>query len=80
MKKRNLSNLKLKKQTISSLDTRINGGIVSLPTFGIICTIYSYLQCDDITHTSKDHNGKKCDIATINDSCLSACDDICNDF
>ena len=78
MKKRNLNNLKLKKQTISNLDGRINGG--TLPTLGIICTIYSYFQCDDIIHTSKDHDGIKCDIATINDSCLTLCDDKCNDF
>jgi hypothetical protein len=80
MKKRNLSNLKLKKQTVSNLDSRIHGGLASLPTLGIICTIYSYLQCTDITHTSKDYNGRHCDIATINDSCLSVCDDKCNDF
>lgn len=89
MKKRNLSNLKLKKRTISNLDTRINGGlagmnqnvaVVSIPTLGIICTIYSYFQCGDITHTSKDYNGQKCDIATVNDSCFSVCNDICNDF
>ena len=82
MKKRSLSNLKLKKQTISNLDTRINGGVVTIiPTLGLICaTIYSYLECEDITHTSKDYDGKHCDIATINDSCLSACDDKCNDF
>ncbi|AXG71642.1 hypothetical protein KORDIASMS9_03899 [Kordia sp. SMS9] len=79
MKKRSLSNLKLKKQTVSNLDSRVQGGV--LPTFGIICaTIYSYLQCEDITHTSKDYDGKHCDIATINDSCLSVCDDKCNDF
>lgn len=81
MKKRNLNSLKLKKQTISNLDTRIHGGAASIPTLGLICTtIYSYFQCDDITHTSKDHDGVKCDIATINDSCFSLCDDKCNDF
>lgn len=81
MKKRSLSNLKLKKQTISNLDTRINGGIITIPTLGIICTtIYSYFECEDITHTSKDYDGKKCDIATVRDSCLSLCDDKCNDF
>ncbi|MEM6721002.1 MAG: hypothetical protein AAF611_16850 [Bacteroidota bacterium] len=84
MKKKNLSNLKLRKRTISKLDNqRISGGTITLPvpTLDVICaTIYSYFQCDDIIHTSKDHDGKKCDIATIRDSCLSACDDICNDF
>ncbi|PTX61673.1 hypothetical protein C8N46_104317 [Kordia periserrulae] len=82
MKKRTLSSLKLKKQTISKLDARIHGGAeaASIPTLGIICTIYSYFECEDITHTSKDYDGKHCDIATINDSCLSLCDNICNDF
>ena len=75
MKKRNLNNLKLQKQTISNLDTRINGGAASILTI-----VYSYFQCDDIIHTSKDHDGQHCDIATINDSCLSLCDDMCNDF
>lgn len=80
MKKRNLNNLKLKKQTISKLDKSTYGGVASIPTLGIICTIYSYFQCDDIIHTSKDHDGEKCDIATINDSCLTLCNDMCNDF
>jgi hypothetical protein len=73
MKKRNLDNLKLKKQTISNLETSINGGVS-------ITIIYSYFQCRDIINTSNDYNGQHCDIATINDSCLSLCDDMCNDF
>jgi len=92
MKKRDLKNLKLKKRTISKLDMRIHGGAVQQAAgaaaadvaagviTGIVCTIYSYFQCDDIIRTSKDDNGKKCDIATINDSCFSLCDDKCNDF
>ncbi|WP_046756821.1 hypothetical protein [Kordia jejudonensis] len=77
MKKRNLKNLKLKKHTISTLKTNVvKGG-----TLGLICiTIYSYFQCDDIIQTSEDRNGEKCDIATVNDSCFSFCDDICDDF
>lgn len=84
MKKRNLSNLKLQKQTISNLDQTINGGQVNggsiTLTLSSLACIYSYYQCGDVTHTSKDYDGKKCDIATINDSCLSVCNDICNDF
>ncbi len=78
MKKRNLNNLKLRKQTISNLDQQVKGGAITISS--LVCTIYSYFQCDDIIHTSKDHDGKKCDIATINDSCLTLCDDKCNDF
>ncbi|WP_298420909.1 hypothetical protein [uncultured Kordia sp.] len=81
MKKRNLNDLKLKKQTISNLDSRLSGGIASIPTLGVICTtVYSYFQCDDIIHTSKDHDGQKCDIATVRDSCFTLCDNMCNDF
>ncbi|WP_430408374.1 hypothetical protein [Kordia sp.] len=78
MKKRNLNNLKLRKQTISNLEQTITGGTITIST--IVCTVYSYFQCDDIIQTSEDRNGQKCDIATVNDSCFSFCDDICNDF
>lgn len=94
MKKRNLNNLKLRKQTVSNLNAGlirgaaaaqqaagVDAAAAALPTLGIICaTIYSYLECEDITHTSKDYDGQHCDIATINDSCLSLCRDMCNDF
>lgn len=78
MKKRNLNNLKLRKQTISNLDQQVKGGAITISS--LICTVYSYFQCDDIIHTSKDHDGKKCDIATVNDSCFTLCDNMCNDF
>ena len=73
MKKKSIKNLSLNKKSISNLNT-VSGGAAS------ITIIYSYFQCDDIIHTSKDHDGKHCDIATINDSCFSLCDDKCNDF
>ena len=75
MKRRSLSSLKLKKQTISNLDNQIKGGITIIPiTYSI------FFDCTDVVHTSEDYDGKKCDIATVRDSCFSACDDICNDF
>jgi hypothetical protein len=74
MKKKNLNSLSLNKRSISNLN-KVSGGAASLITI-----IYSYYQCDDIIKTSKDEGGKHCDIATINDSCLSVCDDMCNDF
>lgn len=75
MKKKSLKNLSLNKQSVSNLND-IKGGAHG----SIISIIYSYYQCDDIFHTSRDYAGKKCDIATINDSCLSLCDNMCNDF
>jgi len=88
MKKRNINSLKLRKQTVSKLNTRFIGGAAQqaaqqdLAVAGTIIPItYSiFFDCTDILHTSKDYDGKKCDIATIRDSCFSACDDRCNDF
>jgi hypothetical protein len=85
MKKRSLSNLKLKKQTISSLDSRIKGGAATTTTVVTITvtvpiTYSIFFDCEDVVHTSKDYDGKHCDIATVNDSCFSVCDNICNDF
>lgn len=75
MKKRSIANLKLKKETISNLDNRIKGGGTIIPiTYSI------FFDCEDVLHTSKDYDGKHCDIATVNDSCFSLCNDICNDF
>lgn len=88
MKKRSLQSLKLRKQTISKLNTRFIVGAAQQAqdnnlvagSITIPITYSIFFDCEDILHTSKDYDGKHCDIATINDSCLSVCDDKCNDF
>lgn len=75
MKKRNLNNLKLRKHTIANFDKKVKGGITTIPIAYSI-----FFDCTDVVHTSDDYDGKKCDIATVNDSCFTLCNDMCNDF
>ncbi|MEM6721003.1 MAG: hypothetical protein AAF611_16855 [Bacteroidota bacterium] len=71
--------MKLIKRTVSNLNAHVANGGAAASTF-IPITYSIFFVCKDIIHTSKDYDGRHCDIATENDSCLSVCDNKCNDF